>query len=398
MERRLVLLLAVACGAAVANLYYAQPLLNTIARDLGVSPAAAGLLVTASQIGYAVGLVALVPLGDLLDRRRMVSRLLLVTAAGLAGAAVAPSFAVMALAIGVVGVTSVVAQVLVPLAGTLAHEHERGRVVGNVMSGLLLGILLARTASGLIAAVGGWRLVYAIAAGLMLVLSPVLARMLPSTPPATDLSYGALLRSVGQLVRTEPLLRRRMAYGALGMASFSVLWTAVAFLLSGAPYHYGEGTIGLFGLAGLVGAGAAQGAGRLADRGRAHAATGAFLVVIAVSWGLLALGRTSLAALIAGVVLLDLGIQGQHILNQSTIYGLRGDARSRVTTAYMASNFLVGALGSAGASVAWSAGGWGAVCALGLGLAVLGLLAWAYEHLTARSPSEQAVAQPEMLA
>jgi predicted MFS family arabinose efflux permease len=397
MDRRLVLLLAVACGAAVANLYYAQPLLDTIAGDLGVSAGAAGLLVTASQI--AVGLVLLVPLGDLLDRRRMVSRLLVVTAAGLAVAAAAPSFAVLALAIGVIGVTSVVAQVLVPLAGTLAADHERGRVVGNVMSGLLLGILLARTASGLIAEVGGWRLVYAIAAGLMLVLSAVLARMLPSTPRATDLSYGPLLRSVARLVRTEPTLRRRMGYGALGMASFSGLWTAIAFLLSADPYNYGEGTIGLFGLAGLVGAGAAQGAGRLADRGHAHGATGAFLVAIAVSWGLLALGGTSLAALIAGVVLLDLGIQGQHILNQSTIYALRGDARSRVTTAYMASNFLVGALGSAGASVAWSAGGWGAVCALGVGLAVLGLLGWTYEHVAARRRAlEPAAAQRETTA
>jgi predicted MFS family arabinose efflux permease len=355
-----------------------------IARDFGVSAGAAGLLVTASQVGYAAGLVLVVPLGDLLDRRRMVSRLLVVTAAGLAIAAVSPTFAVLAAAIGVIGLTSVVAQVLVPLAGTLAADHERGRVVGNVMSGLLIGILIARTASGLIAELGGWRLVYAIAAALMLVTAAVLWRTLPSTPRATDLGYGALLRSVGRLVATEPTLRRRMAYGALGMASFSVLWTAVAFLLSGAPYDYSEGTIGLFGLAGLVGAGAAQSAGRLSDRGHEHAATGAFLVAIAVAWGLLALGRTSLAALIAGVVLLDLGIQGQHILNQGTIYALSDDARSRVTTAYMSCNFLFGALGSAAASLAWSAGGWGAVSALGIGLAALGLLAWVHEHLTAR--------------
>jgi predicted MFS family arabinose efflux permease len=381
MDRRLVLLLAVASGATVANLYYAQPLLDVIARDLGVGPAAAGLLVTASQIGYAAGLVLLVPLGDILDRRHMVSRLLLVTAAALGVAAVAPSFAVLGLAIAVVGVTSVVAQVLVPLASTLAPEHERGKVVGNVMSGLLLGILLARTASGLIAQLGGWRLVYAIAAVLMLVLAVVLARTLPDTPRATDLAYRSLLRSVGALVRDEPVLRRRMGYGALGMASFSILWTAIAFLLSKPPYGYSEGTIGLFGLAGLVGAGAAQGAGRLADRGRTQAATGAFLAAIAVSWGLLTLGRTSLAALIAGVVLLDLGIQGQHILNQSTIYQLSSDTRSRVTTAYMSFNFLFGAIGSAGASVAWSAGGWGAVSGLGLGLSVVGLALWALEQL-----------------
>jgi predicted MFS family arabinose efflux permease len=395
LDRRLVLLLAVACGAAVANLYYAQPLLDVIARDLGVSAATAGLLVTASQVGYAAGLVLLVPLGDLLDRRRMVTRMLVVTAAGLALTAAAPSFAVLAAAIAVVGVTSVVAQVLVPLAGTLAPEHERGRVVGNVMSGLLLGILLARTASGVIAELGGWRLVYAIAAAIMLVLAGVLARALPETPRATDLAYGALLRSVGALVRDEPVLRRRMVYGALGMASFSGLWTAIAFLLSGAPYHYGEATIGLFGLAGLIGAGAAQGAGRLADSGHGHAATGAFLLAIAASWGLLALGGSTLAALIAGVVLLDLGIQGQHIINQSTIYALRDDARSRVTTAYMANNFLWGAVGSAGASLAWSVGGWGAVSGLGLGLAVVGLGAWGVEHVRGRAGAR---AQAETIA
>lgn len=398
LDRRLVVLLAIACGAAVANLYYAQPLLDVIARDLGVGSGTAGLLVTASQVGFAAGLVLLVPLGDLVDRRRMVSRMLLVTTAGLALAAAAPSFAVLALAVAVVGVTSVVAQVLVPLAGSLAADHERGRVVGNVMSGLLLGILLARTASGLIADAGGWRLVYAIGAGLMLVLAIVLGRALPATPRSTELRYGALLRSVGRLVADEPVLRRRMAYGAFGMASFSVLWTAIAFLLSGAPYHLGEGTIGLFGLAGLMGAGAAQHAGRLADRGRAHAATGAFLVAIVVAWVLLALGGHSLAALIAGVILIDLGIQGQHILNQSTIYTLRGDARSRVTTAYMASNFLWGALGSAGASAAWTAGGWATVSGLGIGLAACALLVWGQEQLSRRGGVAARADEPEALS
>jgi predicted MFS family arabinose efflux permease len=380
----------VAGGATVANIYYAQPLLDSIGHDLHVSAGAAGLLVTATQIGYAAGLVLLVPLGDLLDRRRMVGRMLLACAAGLGLAAAAPSFAVLAIALAAIGVTSVVAQVLVPLAGTLAAEHERGKVVGGVMSGLLLGILLARTASGLIAEVGGWRLVFVIGAVLMVGLAAVLHRTLPHIGRATDLPYRALLRSVGELVAAEPLLRRRMGYGALGMASFSVLWTAIAFLLAAAPYHYGEGTIGLFGLAGLVGAAAAQGAGRLADRGRAHAATGAFLLAILVAWGLLALGTSSLAALIAGVILLDLGIQGQHIISQSTIYTLRADARSRVTTAYMAGNFFCGALGSAAASLAWTAGGWSAVSGLGLGMAALGVGLWALEHVQRPEPVARA--------
>ncbi|HWH94353.1 MAG TPA: MFS transporter [Baekduia sp.] len=396
LDRRIVLLLAVACGASAANLYYAQPLLDVIARDLGVSSGAAGLLVTASQVGYAAGLVLLVPLGDLLDRRRMVARMLLLTAVGLALASAAPSFAVLAAALGAIGVTSVVAQVLVPLAGSLAPEHERGKVVGDVMSGLLLGILLARTAAGLIAEVGGWRLVYVIGAALILVLAGVLARALPPTPPVTELRYRELLRSVAALVRDEAILRRRMVYGAAGMASFSVLWTAIAFLLAAEPYNYGEGTIGLFGLAGLVGAGAAQGAGRLTDRGRGHPATGAFLVTIAIAWALLALGTSSLAALIAGVILLDLGIQGQHIVNQGTIYSLRADARSRVTTAYIANNFLFGALGSAAASWAWSAGGWGAVSTVGIVLAAIALLAWGVEHVgRVRGRAEAPAARPQ---
>ncbi|MBI5106155.1 MAG: MFS transporter [Solirubrobacterales bacterium] len=387
MPRALVVLLAVACGAAVANLYYAQPLLDTIAGDLHVAPSTAALLVTASQVGYAAGLLLLVPLGDLLDRRRMVSRMLVVTAAALGLAAAAPSLAVLGVAIAIVGVTSVVAQVLVPLASALAAPEERGRVVGVVMSGLLLGILLARTVSGVLAQVGGWRLVYVVAAVLMVALAAVLRRALPPDAPGHGSGvpgYGALLRSVGSLVREEPLLRRRMVYGALGMAAFSVLWTALALLLAGDPYNYNEATIGLFGLAGLAGAGAAQSAGRLADRGKGRAATGAFWGAIAAGWALLALGETSVAAVIAGVVVLDLGVQGQHILNQSTIYALRPDARSRVTTAYMTSNFLCGAVASAGAAVAWDAAGWGGVCALGGALSVAALGVWAAETAPSR--------------
>lgn len=384
LSRALVLLLAVACGTTVANLYYAQPLLDTIAADLGVSSGLAGLVVTASQLGYAAGLVLLVPLGDLVERRRLVPQLLLATAAGLALCVVAPAFAVLALGIAIVGVTSVATQVLVPLASQLAHPDERGRTVGIVMSGLLIGILVARTVAGVISDLAGWRTVYLVAALAMLVLAATLARLLPSAPPTTSLRYPQLLRSVGTLVRSAPVLRRRMAYGALGMASFSVLWTAIAFLLAGEPYGYGDATIGLFGLAGLFGAGAAQLAGRASDGGRGHAATGACLLTLAAGWALLALGRSSLAALIAGVVLLDFGVQGQHILNQSTIYAALPEARSRVTTAYMTSNFVTGALASATAGFAWQHGGWGAVSALGAGLGVLGLLVWCEETLRRR--------------
>jgi predicted MFS family arabinose efflux permease len=380
LDRRLVLLLAIACGTAVANLYYAQPLLDTIAGKLGTSPGVAGLIVTASQIGYAAGLLFVVPLGDLLDRRALVSRLLVVCALALAVCAAAPALTVLALALAVVGVTSVVAQVLVPFASDLAADDERGRVVGTVMSGLLIGILTARTASGLIAEVAGWRAVYAIAAVLMLALALALWRALPVVPPHATQRYPQLLRSIGTLVREEPVLRRRMTYGCLGMLTFTLLWTALTFLLSGPPYHYSEGTIGLFGLAGLLGALAAQGAGRLADRGLGHLATGVFWAAILVGWLLCDLGGTHIVALIAGLLVLDAGVQGQHITNQSTIYALRPEARSRLTTAYMTANFLAAALGSALASALWGVGGWGAISGVGIGTGVVALGLWWLDH------------------
>ncbi|HTW42764.1 MAG TPA: MFS transporter [Solirubrobacteraceae bacterium] len=384
LSRGLVLLMAIACGAAVANIYYAQPLLSTIAARFHVSDGTAGLLVTASQVGYAAGLVLLVPMGDLLERRRLITRIMLVTAVALACTAASPSLGLLAGALVVVGLTSVVAQILVPLASSLAGEHERGRVVGHVMSGLLIGILTARTASGALAQLGGWRLVFGASAALMLVLCAVLRVALPQVRPTTSVSYPRLLHSVGQLIATQPTLRMRMFYGALGMGQFSVLWTTIAFLLAGRPYHYDDATIGLFGLVGLAGALAAQAAGRLADRGRHHHATGAFFLTMALSWALIAAGASSLAALIVGIALLDLGIQGAQITNQSVIYALVPAARSRLTTAYMTALFVSAAISSALASALYDADGWGAVSVLGAALAGTGVLAWVVQQAVRR--------------
>ncbi|HEY2216515.1 MAG TPA: MFS transporter [Solirubrobacteraceae bacterium] len=380
----LVLLMAVACGAAVANLYYAQPLLNTIAHDFDTSDGAAGLLVTASQVGYAAGLVLLVPLGDLLERRRLITGILLITALALGATAAAPSFSLLAAALLVVGVTSVVAQILVPLASTLAAESERGRVVGKVMSGLLIGILIARTASGVLAELGGWRLVFGLSAVLMVALSLVLHARLPRVLPSTNLSYPALLRSIGKLIVQQPTLRVRMVYGALQMGQFSVLWTTIAFLLGGDPYNYGEATIGLFGLVGLGGALAAQFAGRMADHGHHHRSTGLFFAMMLLSWGAIADGRSSLALLIIGIAVLDLGIQGAQITSQSVIYALDPDARSRLTTAYMTTVFASAAVSSALASAIYESSGWDGVAALGGGLAALGVVVWSFEQIVRR--------------
>lgn len=386
MDRRLVVLLAVTCGVAVTNLYVAQPLLDTIARAFGVGEATAGLLVTASQVGYVLGLALLVPLGDLLERRRLIVALLVLAAAGQVVSTVAPGFAVLAASLAAVGVATAVAQVVVPLASSLAGEEERGRIVGTVMSGLLVGILLARTLSGLISELGGWRLVFGVAAGAMLLLAAVLWRFLPDAPPPVGpdtshpghVRYRRLLRSVLVLIREEPELRRRMWLGATGMAIFSVLWTAIAFLLAREPYGYGDGVIGLFGLAGLAGALMAPIAGRVSDAGHGRAATTGALVVLLLSWVLLDLGGSSVVALVLGIVVLDFAVQGLQITNQSTIYALRPDARSRITTAYMVAYFLGGVAGSTASSAVWGAGGWDAVCLLGGGIAAVGLASWAW--------------------
>ncbi|HET9103627.1 MAG TPA: MFS transporter [Solirubrobacteraceae bacterium] len=376
ISRRLVLLMAFACGASAANLYYAQPLLHTLGRAFAVSEGTAGLLVTITQLGYVIGLALLVPIGDLRERRGLISGSLLVTAAALAVAAAAPDLGVFAAAIAVVGLTSVVAQIIVPLSSVLSAEHERGTVVGTVMSGLLIGILTARTVSGLVAAALGWRAMFVIAAVAMLALSAVLRRALPRVPPATGLSYAALLRSVLTLVAEQPVLRLRMALGALTFGCFSALWTALAFLLAGPPFHYGNAIIGLFGLAGVVGAVAATAAGRLADRGHGALISTVTIVLLIASWAILVAGRNSALVLIAGIAVLDLAAQGLHISNQSAIYALDPAARSRLTTAYMVSYFLGGALFSALASVLYASGGWTAVCGLGAAAAVLALIVW----------------------
>jgi predicted MFS family arabinose efflux permease len=381
LARRLVLLMALTCGTAVANLYYAQPLLNRIAAEFHVSDATAGLLVTCSQAGYVIGLALLVPLGDVLERRRLITVIVLIGAVAAAGAGASPTFALLALTLTALGLLSTVAQVVVPLSSELAAPDERGRVVGTVMSGLLIGILAARTLSGVVAELGGWRLSFGLASAVMLALAVLLRYALPEAPPPERVRYRAALRSVLELIAAEPILRQRMVLGAFGFASFSILWTSVAFLLGGPPYHYTEGVIGLFGIAGIAGASAAPIAGRVADRGRGRLGTTIFLLCVLVSWGLLALGRNSVIALIAGIVVLDAGVQGAHIINQTVIYALRPDARGRVTTAYMVSMFLGAVGGSILSATVYGAAGWGTTCAAGAGVAAITLTFWA---ITAR--------------
>jgi predicted MFS family arabinose efflux permease len=379
MSRKLIALLAIGTGTTVANLYYAQPLLSAIGSDFGVSDGTAGLLVTVSQVFYGFGLVFLAPLSDLVDRRKLVVALLAVSFVGLTIAAAAPQFLVLALAIGIAASTSVVAQILIPFASTLAPEGERGQVVGLVMGGLLTGILLARTFAGLVAGATSWRVVFAIAAVAMAVLGVALWRAMPERRPSTSLAYRELLGSVGALIRKESLLRRRMVYGACGFGGFSLVWTTLSFLLSDPPFNYGEAEIGLFGLAGLVGAVTAMRMGRLHDRGLGRIATGAVLVAVLLSWPIFFFGRHNVAAILVGLAVLDFGVQGQNVLSQGAIYALGRETTGRVTTAYVTSNFIGGAIGSAAGSLAWSLGGWSAVCAVGVAFAGIAMVAWLTE-------------------
>ncbi|MGE8669179.1 MAG: MFS transporter [Achromobacter mucicolens] len=377
--------MSVATGLAVASNYYAQPLLHTIGQQFSISNAAAGTIVTTAQLSYAVGLMLLVPLGDMFERRALIVLMNLLAAGGLLISAFASNIAVLILGTALTGMLSVVAQILVPFAATLAAPHERGKAVGTVMSGLLLGILLARTAAGALADVGSWRTVYWVAAILMLCMSAVLWRVLPRYQSPTAMSYPRLLGSILRMFVEEPLFRARSLIGGLLFAAFSMLWTPLTFLLAGPPYEYSNTTIGLFGLAGAAGAYAANRFGRLADRGLGNLATRVGLLLLLGSWGLMAFGQVSVVALLAGILVQDLAIQGVHVTNTSSIYRLRPEARSRLTAGYVTCYFIGGASGSLVSSWLYAHFGWPAVVTAG---AVLAALTLAYGALapSARIP------------
>ncbi|WP_148400998.1 MFS transporter [Enterobacter mori] len=372
----LILLMSVATGLAVASNYYAQPLLDTIARAFNLSASSAGFIVTAAQLGYAAGLLFLVPLGDMFERRMLIVSMTLLAAGGMLITASSQSLTMMIIGTALTGLFSVVAQILVPLAATLASPEKRGKVVGTIMSGLLLGILLARTVAGLLASLGGWRTVYWVASVLMVVMALALWRGLPKVKQENHLNYPQLLASVFSLFTQDKLLRTRALLGCFTFANFSILWTSMAFLLAAPPFNYSEGVIGLFGLAGAAGALGARPAGGLADKGKSHMTTTAGLVLLLLSWAAIWYGHVSVLALIVGILVLDLTVQGVHITNQTVIYRVKPEARNRLTAGYMTSYFIGGAAGSLISASAWQHAGWTGVCAIGAIMAVLNLLVW----------------------
>ena len=367
--------MAVACGLAAATIYVAQPLLDLLASDFHVSRGTATLLITASQLGYAVGILLVVPLGDLLENRRLVVTLLLAGAGALLLALASWSFAVFAIASLTIGVTASVAQLLIPFAANLAPDERRGRVVGRVMSGLLLGILLARTVASWVAEAAGWRTVYAVAAAATIVTALVLRRMLPHRQPAATERYGVLLHSMIALAREEPILRRRALVQMLFFGAFSAFWTTVAYELI-EEHGLTHAGVGLFALVGAAGAGAAPVAGRLADRGLGRPARGAMAALGIVALGLAGVGDASVVRLAAAGFLLDVAVQGHQVLSQRDVYSLRPDARSRANTIYMTVIFAGGALLTAAAGVLYEAAGWTAVSGFAASLLGLALLVW----------------------
>lgn len=376
LSRALILLMATATGLAVASNYYAQPLLHSIAQHFGLTTATAGSIVIAAQLSYGAGLLLLAPLGDLFEQRRLIVSMIAISTVGLLISAFAPNLVWLLIGTTLTGLFSVVAQVLVPMAAGLSDPAERGRVVGTLMSGLLLGILLARTAAGFMASLSDWRSIYLLAAALMALSAIALAKALPERHQHAGLKYPALIGSVFRLFVDEPVLRLRSLLGLLSFCLFALFWTPLAFLLAAEPYHYSDAVIGLFGLAGAAGALSANWAGRLADRGRGSLGTTVGLLALVLSWVPLAFAQSSLVALLVGVLLLDLAVQLVHVSNQNAVIALRPQARNRLNAGYITCYFIGGALGSLLGTQLFQAHGWNGIVVAGLVIGSVALAVW----------------------
>ena len=375
LSSRMIFLFSLTSALAVANVYSAQPLLESIAASLQVSTGTIGTVVTATQSGYALGLIFLVPLGDCVNRKKLVITQLLLSVLALITAAVAPDLMTLLCAMLLVGLMAVVTQLMVAWAAMLASPEQLGQVVGSVTSGIVIGILLARFVSGMIADLAGWRAVYLTAACLLLLISLILAKVLPATAGQTRrTSYPHLLLSVFRLFLTEPQLRRRGILALLIFAAFSMLWSSMVLPLTALSLSHTQ--TGMFGLAGLAGALAASRAGAWADLGLGQRATGLALALLTFSWLPIAALHTSLLLLIFGVILLDFAVQTVHVINQSLIVAARPEAASRLVGAYMCFYSLGSALGAIAATQLYTHWGWQAVCYAGAAVSASAFLCW----------------------
>ena len=378
MPRSLVMLLAVACALSVANVYYAQPLLDAIGREFGIAEGAVGIVVTATQLGCALALLFVVPLGDLLDRRRLMLgqlALLVLALAAVALSAGTPWLLMGMVALGLLG--TAMTQVLLALSAALAAPGERGRVVGAAQGGVVIGLLLARTLAGAVADLWGWRAVYVVSAAVAAVLAVVLARRLPQRRlPSVDLGYWALLRSLYGLLATERVLRVRGMIALLMFAAFSAFWTALVLPLSAPPHSLTHSAVGAFGLVGVAGVLMAARAGRLADSGQGERTTAVGLALLCLAWVPIAFLEQSLWLLALGVLVLDIALQALHVTNQAMIFSVNPQAHSRLVGAYMMFYAVGSGLGSIASTVVYAQAGWLGVCVLGAGISVAALVFW----------------------
>ncbi|QMV02065.1 MFS transporter [Devosia sp. D6-9] len=378
LTRARIFLFALASGLAVANVYFAHPLLDVMADDLGLSRATAGLIVGITQIGYGLGLILPVPLGDLVDRRKLIVAQSLLSVIALICVGLSTSAAMLLVSMAVVGLLAVVTQALVAYAASLARPSERGNVVGMVTGGIVLGILLARSVAGIVTDLSGWRAVYIVSAILTSAVALLLWRALPrQQKPRTGLSYPGLIKSLGTLFIQEPVLRIRAIIAMLIFANITTLLAPLVLPLSAPPFSLSHTEIGLFGFAGAAGALAAMRAGRWTDAGYGQRTTGIALVLMLVAWLPIALLHHSILWLIAGVLIIDFGLQATHVTNQAMIYRVRPEAQSRLTAAYMVFYSIGSALGSSTSTIIYAAAGWTGVCIAGAGISLVTIAFWA---------------------
>jgi predicted MFS family arabinose efflux permease len=376
---------ALSCGALVANLYYAQALVTVISPALGLHAGLAGLTVTLTQLGYAAGLTLLVSLADLMENRRLILLSVAGTVVGLCGAALSTSAATFLISSVVVGVCAVGAQIIVPFAAHLAPDDRRGRVLGNVMGGLITGIMLARPVANFISSAFGWRAVFGCSAVVGVAIFAVLWFTLPERRPQPGMSYGQILASTWHLLVTTPVLQRRAGFQAVVFGTFNLFWTAVPLVLT-QTFHYDQRQIALFALAGAGGALSAPIAGRLADRGFTRPAMAIFYLTIVAAFALSgwAVAATFIAALVTAAIALDAATQGSQILAQRVIYGIDPAARGRINAVFMTSIFVAGAIGSLLAGVTFFYGGWPATAATGAAFGLLLVVLFVLERKAAQ--------------
>lgn len=378
MPRAVTFLFAAACGMSVANIYFAQPLLDQLSIAFNIDPSIIGVVITITQIFYGIGLLLLVPLGDLLNQRRLIIGQMLLSTTALVIVGTASYSIVLFTGMALVGLLAVVTQTLVAFAATIASPAERGRVVGIVTSGIVIGILLARTFAGLLTDLAGWRTVYLVSAAFMLIMVCLFVKVLPTVErEVNSLTYHQLIKSVFTLLKQERTLRIRAFLAMLIFADFSILWTSLVLPLSAPPLALSHSLIGAFGLVGVAGALAAARAGKLADRGFAQRTTGIALGLLLISWLFISYLEQSLFALIVGIVLLDLAVQAVHVTNQAIILPLRTEARSRLTAGYMIFYSIGSASGSIASTQIYAHFGWEGISFLGASISALAILFWA---------------------